>query len=520
MVLGYLKMSELRELWMAGLTKYQHDSTCQPNSTGRSCQGLERLLGVLQRLRISFVAGSEALRDSWILLTRSVVCRSGLRWVRLLWMFSRAVDAVDGVEYETWNLADWRPWTLWTLCDLVWHFVCQGSSDFQLLGVDSKELQPRGHRCHTLGSEWIPLGSRGIASETEDFLNLSDLCSWAHQSSKALCSGRSQGEVVEDTQPSMFDLFWIDCDLFWSILIYLFWSFWSTGSIFTSGFYLNCKKQLSTRAILWLFHTSASPSAPWHHWHRAVRFVASWCRWVHWVNSGITSSESTARMPYFITLGYYMWYYVRDIVGIYVGYFFPILGYYMWHYPPRIVFFLWENREDHLPLLCKTNGFTVSCRKKITSIRAGVGCCEAPLRRGFSSSDGRKLGPLAGVKVLDMTRVLAGPGSHMGWPHSPFYRMFVEAFPIFSRRSASWFFHLPIFPPWFSLHFHILSPWFSHIFSHCLTWTSVGSARTMLHADPGRSGRRDHQVGAAQGGRRHPRLRAALPARGWRGGCW
>ena len=48
----------------------------------------------------------------------------------------------------------------------------------------------------------------------------------------------------------------------------------------------------------------------------------------------------------------------------------------------------------------------------IHGIHGGVGCCEAPLRRGFSSSDGRKLGPLAGAKVLDMTRVLAGPGSH------------------------------------------------------------------------------------------------------------
>lgn len=130
-------------------------------------------------------------------------------------------------------------------------------------------------------------------------------------------------------------------------------------------------------------------------------------------------------------------------------------------------------------------------------------------RRSFSSNaDGKKLGPLAGVRVLDMTRVLAGQ----------------EKSDSASVQLCKWFETNPNFTTHLitlthveSHHFTLTSEAFQHQTMKQLWQTVLRSGRTMLHSDLGWSWRWNRQAWKTQSGWWHPRFRTAFPTWCWRG---
>ena len=132
---------------------HRNDSTCKQNSVWQtdnrciqmrwiflrlhfsrrfSClKGLERLLGVRQRLGISFIAGSQALRECWNLFISPEVRRLvGLWSVRLLFLY---FPGDEHIKHEFWLIS--RPWDFQDLAShLTWFF-------FHQLGTSAKAHQ-------------------------------------------------------------------------------------------------------------------------------------------------------------------------------------------------------------------------------------------------------------------------------------------------------------------------------------------------------------------------------------------
>lgn len=130
-------------------------------------------------------------------------------------------------------------------------------------------------------------------------------------------------------------------------------------------------------------------------------------------------------------------------------------------------------------------------------------------RRSFSSNaDGKKLGPLAGVRVLDMTRVLAGQEKSDS-ARVQLCKWF-ETDPNFTT-------HLITLTHVESHQFTLTSEAFQHQTMKQLWQTVLRSGRTMLHSDLGWSWRWNRQAWKTQSGWWHPRFRTAFPTWCWRG---